>query len=390
MARRRYQDPEPWVDGNWWYIKIRQDDIVNGRQRRVQKRVRLAPATAKLREVQKMKAEYLRPMNQGLQTIGSATAFATYVNEIYIPTELPLLASSSIDRYTGVINNYLIPAFGRAALRDIGTLQAQKYFSALANSKLEHASQHKIKTVLSAILRTAVKYKYLVQTPMDGVCLAPQKRGRRVRRPNITFEQFELILAGMQEPYATMVYVAVFSGLRISELIGLRWEDVLELEINVDERCCRGDWSEPKSEASNAAVPVQRHVIERIHRLKLITVEGRCGGQGAVRKYKLVKSDGPTDLVFQSVRQGKPMRDNNILVRHIKPAARAVGLGWVNWRCLRTSYGTWQHEAGVNMKDIQGNMRHSRMGTTADIYVQDIPASRRRAVDSLPVPGRVN
>ena len=39
------------------------------------------------------------------------------------------------------------------------------------------------------------------------------------------------------------------------------------------------------------------------------------------------------------------------------------------------------------MKDIQGNMRHSRMGTTADIYVQDIPASRRRAVDSLPVPG---
>ena len=74
--------------------------------------------------------------------------------------------------------------------------------------------------------------------------------------------------------------------------------------------------------------------------------------------------------------------------QQINPA-RAV-LGWVNWRCLRTSYGTWQHEAGVNMKDIQGNMRHSRMGTTADIYVQDIPASRRRAVDSLPVPGRVN
>ena len=38
------------------------------------------------------------------------------------------------------------------------------------------------------------------------------------------------------------------------------------------------------------------------------------------------------------------------------------------------------------MKDIQGNMRHSRMSTTADIYVQDIPESRRRAVNSLPVP----
>jgi hypothetical protein len=74
-----------------------------------------------------------------------------------------------------------------------------------------------------------------------------------------------------------------------------------------------------------------------------------------------VKSDGPADLVFQSVRQGKPMRDNNILTRHIKPAARALGLEFVNWRCLRTSYGTWLKRHGADMKDIQGQMRHSRM-----------------------------
>ena len=36
----------------------------------------------------------------------------------------------------------------------------------------------------------------------------------------------------------------------------------------VDERCCRGDWSAPKSEASNAAVAVQRLVVEWIHALK--------------------------------------------------------------------------------------------------------------------------
>ncbi|MGA3315462.1 MAG: site-specific integrase [Candidatus Korobacteraceae bacterium] len=388
MARRRYQNPAPWVEGNWWYIKVRQDDIVNGERKRVQKRVRLAPATAKLREVQKLRDEHLRPMNQGLQTVGSATAFATYVQEIYMPTEMPLLASSSQSRYAGVIKNYLLPVFGKSALRDIGTLQAQTYFASLGGKGLQHASQHKIRTVLAAVLGSAVKYRYLVKTPMDGVRLAPQKMGRRVTKPNITFAQFEDIISRMQEPYATMVYVAVFSGLRISELIGLRWEDVWEFALNVDERCCRGDWSQPKSEASNAAVPVPRHVIERIHRLKLLTVDGKCGH--AVRKYKLVKSDGPGDLVFQSVRQGKPMRDNNILVRHIKPAARAAGIKWVNWRCLRTSYGTWQHRAGVAMKDIQGNMRHSRMSTTADIYVQDIPESRRRAVDSLPVPRLVN
>ena len=44
----------------------------------------------------------------------------------------------------------------------------------------------------------------------------------------------------------------------------------------------------------------------------------------------MVKSDGPNDLVFQSVKDGKPMRDNNILTRFIKPAARELGIGFVN------------------------------------------------------------
>ena len=91
-------------------------------------------------------------------------------------------------------------------------------------------------------------------------------------KPNITSEQFDQILAEIPEPYATMVYVAVYSGLRVSELIGLRWNDVGEDCLMVDERYSRGDWSAPKSEASNAPVAVQRHVIEQIHALKLKTV----------------------------------------------------------------------------------------------------------------------
>jgi integrase len=176
-------------------------------------------------------------------------------------------------------------------------------------------------------------------------------------------------------------------AVEVSELIGLRWGDVGEDSLMVDERYCRGDWSAPKSEASNAAVVVPLHVIERIHRLKLLTIDGRCGR--AVRKYKLVKSDGPEDLVFQSVRTGAPMRDNNILTRHIKPAARNVGLEFVNWRCLRTSYGTWLKKQGADMKDIQGQMRHAQISTTANIYVQDIPESRRRAVDRLLAPATI-
>jgi integrase len=114
---------------------------------------------------------------------------------------------------------------------------------------------------------------------------------------------------------------------------------------------------------------------------KLLTVEGRAGR--ATRKYQIVKSSKPEDLVFQSVRDGKAMRDNNILVRFIKPAARKIGLPWVNWLSLRRSHGTWLKIAGADVKDAQAQMRHSRASTTLDFYQQFVPESQQRVIDKL-------
>ncbi|PYY08073.1 MAG: hypothetical protein DMG69_16765 [Acidobacteria bacterium] len=122
-------------------------------------------------------------------------------------------------------------------------------------------------------------------------------------------------------------------------------------------------------------------VIERLLGLKNLVVHVRAGC--AVRRYRVVKSASPEDLVFQSVRSGAPMRDNNILSRFIKPAGRKLGMGWVNWRCLRTSHATWLKMAGADVKDAQAQMRHSRASTTLDIYQQFVEKDQRRAVDRL-------
>ena len=122
-------------------------------------------------------------------------------------------------------------------------------------------------------------------------------------------------------------------------------------------------------------------VIERIHRLKTLNVKVRAGR--AMRHYKLVRANGPNDLVFQALRTGTTMRDNNILTRHIKPAGRKLGLEFLNWRSLRTSHATWLKMAGADVKDAQAQMRHSRASTTLDIYQQFVPESQRRAVDRL-------
>jgi integrase len=382
MARRRFQAPTPRRRGNWWVLDYWQDDFQDGQLVRKRKQAKLAPENTPRREVDKLAAEFMRPLNQGLQTIGSATGFKEYVEGVYTPTEIPLLAKSTQERSEGVIKNYLIPTFGHLPLRDLTPLTLQKYFSGLGKTKLSHESQDKIKDVLSAILESAKKYELLVKNPVEGLKLARTNRGSR-SKPYLTPIQFNNLIGLIAEPYATMVYVAVHTGLRVSELIGLKWKNVHEDSITIDERYCRGDWSAPKSEASNATIAVNKTVIARMHRLKTLTVTMKGGGNGAVHKYKAIKSCGPDDLVFQSVRQGKPMRDNNILRRHIKPAGEIIGTPWVNWRCLRTSHATWLKLAGADVKDAQAQMRHSRASTTLDIYQQFVPESQRKAIDSL-------
>lgn len=334
MARRRYQKPSPRKEGQQWVIYFWDDDFIDGERRRKKKRHVLGPATMGEREAEKIRDEVLRPLNQGLVKIRSATKFEDYVETVYQPVILPTMAKSTRDRAMSVYENYLKPAFGGMGLRDLSPLTVQRFVSGMANWKLAQESKDKIRDVLSSIMRSAVDYRLVLSNPVEGIKLPAPKRGKQ-RKPFITEEQLALLLQRIPEPYSTMVYVSGYTGLRVSELIALRWRNVGRDSITVEERYCRGDWGAPKSEASNTTIPVNRAVIERIHRLKTITVEVKAGC--AVRRYPAVRACGPDDLVFQSVTKGAPMRDNNILVRHIKPAAQAIGLPWVNWQVLRRS-----------------------------------------------------
>ena len=378
MAKRRYQKPKPKRHGNFWYLLTWEDEPDGTRKR---KRYQLAEASMPLREVQKVADEILQPLNQNCISVGSAVNFMTYVKDTYIPTELPLLAKTTQDSYQGIIAKYLEPRLGALCLRQLTPFTLQRLFSSLAGEKVAHPSIVKIRDTLSSILRSAVRYGFLIQNPMTGLKLPVDKRPRRPK-PTITPEQFNNLVEFIPEPYATMVFVAVWTGVRVSELLGLKWRCIHPdaNAITIEERFCRGDWSVPKTQASAATIGVEPQVIKRILRLKILTVKVRAGC--AMRRYKVVKSDGPDDLVFQSVKDGKPMRDGNILKRFVRPAAGKVGLR-VNWRCLRTSYATWLVQAGADPKSVQGQMRHSRISTTMDIYAQIVPAAQRQALEKL-------
>jgi integrase len=376
MARRRFQSPKPFKEGQFWWLRVWDTGPTGSRKR---KRIKLARVDMPAQEVKKIAEDKLRPLNQGLELTGSAMTLADYMTGTYIPTYLPLLSSSTQDSYSGVISKYLEPRFGDMCLRDLTRQTLQQYFSGMA-VKVPYPTISKIRDGLSSILRSAVDVGYLNRNQMEGIRLPLDKRPRRPK-PTITPLQFSNLVQLVTEPYATMIYVAVWTGLRVSELIGLKWRCIHDDSITIEERYCRGDWSVPKTDASAATIGVEEHVITRLLALKNLTVEVRAGR--AIRKYKAVKSSGPDDLVFQSVKDGLPMNDQNILKRHLQPAARKLGLSFVNWRCLRTSHATWLVQAGADPKSVQGQMRHSRISTTMDIYAQIVPEAQRRALKQL-------
>ena len=179
MAKRRFQDPKPERAGKYWYVRVRQDEFIGGVRTRKLHRVKLAPATMPEREVKKIAAEILRPVNQGLISVGSAVNFNQYMQTTYIPTELPLLAQTTRNSYQGIIAKYLETRFKSLCLRDLTPLTVQRYFSGLVSERVAYPSILKVRDTLSSILRSAVRYGFIVTNPMEGLVMPPDKRPRR-------------------------------------------------------------------------------------------------------------------------------------------------------------------------------------------------------------------
>jgi integrase len=378
MARRRYQKPTPKRRGKQWSILVREDVVKHGQRNRKLKRIPLGPAALTRAEAERLRDDYLAAINQAHVGIGGAILFRDFAR-IYERDVLSTLASTTRERAKSVLKNHLNPEFGELMLRELTLEGLQGYFVRLQATKLSAESIDKTKDVLSGVLRTAVDYGRLSTNPVEKIRL--KKRKLTKPKPFIRVDQFYALLELMAEPYVTMVYVAAFTGLRVSELAGMLWRNVGSDTITIEQRYSRGDWDEPKSDASRTTVAVDDHVIERIQKLKSAETVVRAGK--ARRRYKAVKSDKPDDLVFQSVKTGAPIRDNTVLSRHIKPAARKLDIGWVNWQVLRRSCATWLDQAKVSVKDAQGIMRHSRASTTQDVYQQVVPESQRKAVRKL-------
>jgi len=159
-------------------------------------------------------------------------------------------------------------------------------------------------------------------------------------------------------------------GLRAGEVFGLQWQDATQDQaLRIRRIYARGKVSEPKTKKSKASVAVPAAVFRDLLKLRESTAD----------------ADGGT-WVFPSSRKRRntlmPLDYHNWLNRVLKPLGDRLGIR-VNHQILRRTFASLAYNTGGDLKDIQAQMRHASVNTTANVYTKPIPKSVRKAVEAL-------
>ena len=221
-----------------------------------------------------------------------------------------------------------------------------------------------IRNLIHLLFNCAIRWELVDRNPIQLV----RQSTKRTRLPRLlTPEEFRKLLTELSEPHRTMVLVAGCLGLRISEIIGLRWGDIdwENLTILVQRSVVCGKVYATKTEASQKPMPIDPELAKALleHRRQATYV-------------------APEDYIFAGD-SGKPRWHGVMLTDHIKPAAVRAGIGKIGWHTFRHTFSSILHHAGTNMAVQKELLRHADIQTTMNMYTQAVSAAKREAVHKV-------
>jgi integrase len=193
------------------------------------------------------------------------------------------------------------------------------------------------------------------------------QRGLKEKPTIIAGGNFAKLLEQIDEHHRTMVRLIAATGLRIGELLALRWS-ALDLDggtLTVRESVFEGKFQLPKTQKALRTIPLGPHAVAALtaHRER-------------------VTRRAAEDLVFGN-RRGAPLRESKVLTNVLQPAAKAVGLGRVTWHQFRHIHSSLLNDLKVPVKIAQEQLGHASISTTLNIYTHVVHASHRRAVEEV-------
>jgi integrase len=150
----------------------------------------------------------------------------------------------------------------------------------------------------------------------------------------------------------------LFSFMPSCQWQDFNWED---LAVFIRRGVVSGRTGDTKTEASQKSLPIDLRLARSLQEL-----------------WKRTLHQGPQDWVFAN-KGGRPRGQQNILQRHLMPAALRAGIGKIGWHTFRHSYSTMLRGVGTDIKVQQELLRHSTIQSTLNTYTQAISEQKRAA-----------
>jgi integrase len=265
----------------------------------------------------------------------------------------------NVKRYA---RKYLVARFGQEIAEDIKPLSIQLWLKSLHSDKgLAWTTVSKIRGIMLRIYKVGIQHELVTKNPAAPV---ESRSTTNYKAVIVTPAQTLEILNRLSNPlHFALVATCAATALRASEVLALRWSDVLwdEERIRISKRWAKGADGSTKTKASDGYVPL--HPVLAAHLAEWGRLSPYAKG---------------SDFVFPSLRkEGKiPLSARSFICDYLRPAAIAAGVGLAKGQRfglhnLRHSLSNWLvNKAKVDPKTVQSILRHSRIQTTLDLYTQ--------------------
>lgn len=295
----------------------------------------------------------------------------------------PSVKQNTFEGYERVVKGHLIPTLGSLYLKDLRPEHIQAMINEkstkgnlLTGDPLQPRMVEYIYAVLHGALDQAYKNQIIIYNPCDMVT-KPQK----VKKEFIcwTAEQASTFLAAIKKDRNYIIYLlALTTGMRRSELLGLRWDDV-DLKKNllsvkqVMVRVKGGyKFQDPKTKKSKRTIQISDKVAAALKEWK--------------RKQNIEKAAFPGEyneqnLILCSI-MGEPVNPESVS-RNFKKDLEAAKMPDIRFHDLRHCHASMLLEQGIDLKTISDRLGHSTITMTADIYSHITDKLQAKAVTSL-------
>lgn len=350
------------------------------------KGVRRLKTFARKKEADAFSATASVEVREGVHVADSASVTVKAAGAFWIATaEGAGLERSTVDQYRQHLDLHITPFIGAMKLSALTIPAVRAFEDRLRDEGRSPAMVRKVLVSLGSLIADAQERGLATRNPIRDMRVRRKGKERRAERRQKGKlkvgvdiprpDEIKALVGALEGRWRPLLLTAVFTGLRASELRGLRWSDVdLERrELRVHQRADRfNEIGAPKSESGERTVPIPPLVANALKEWKVACPKGDLGlafpnCAGAVESHRAIRSRG---LIAAQIRGGVTL-DTGKVDDKGQPilAAKYTGL-----HALRHFYASWcinriaDGGLGLPLKMVQERMGHASVVMTSDVY----------------------